>query len=124
MDFNIQVLVVDDFATMRNIVKTSLKKIGFKNITEAEDGDIALVILKKEKIDLVLADWNMPNMKGLDLLKEIRKDEKLKALPFIMVTAEGQKENIVEAVQAGVNSYIIKPFTPEILKDKIQKVLS
>ena len=124
MDFNIQVLVVDDFATMRNIVKTSLKKIGFKNITEAEDGDIALGILKKERIDLVLADWNMPNMKGLDLLKEIRKDEKLKALPFIMVTAEGQKENIVEAVQAGVNSYIIKPFTPEILKDKIQKVLS
>jgi two-component system chemotaxis response regulator CheY len=124
MDFNIQVLVVDDFATMRNIVKTSLKNIGFKNIIEAEDGDIALGILRKQQIDLVLADWNMPNMKGLDLLKEIRKDVNLKNLPFIMVTAEGQKENVVEAVQAGVNSYIIKPFTPEILKDKIEKVFN
>lgn len=122
MDLNIQVLVVDDFATMRRIIRSSLKKIGFSNIIEAEDGDVALEILKQEKIGLILADWNMPNMKGIDLLKEVRKDEKLKSIPFIMVTAEGQQENVVEAAQAGVDQYIIKPFTPEILNEKISIV--
>ena len=123
MDFNITVLVVDDFASMRNIMKTSLKKMGYKNIIEAEDGDVALDILKKENIGLVLADWNMPRMKGLDLLKEIRKDDNLKDLPFIMVTAEGQKANVLEALHAGVNSYILKPYTPETLKLKVTKVM-
>ena len=123
MDLNITVLVVDDFATMRNIMKTSLKKMGYKNIIEAEDGDIALGILRKEKIGLILADWNMPRMKGLDLLKEVRKDKDLKEIPFIMVTAEGQKANVLEALHAGINSYILKPYTPETLKHKVTKVM-
>ena len=123
MDLNIKVLVVDDFATMRRIIKGVLKQLGFSNIVEAEDGDVALEELKREDYDLILADWNMPNMNGLDLLKAVRSDKKLKRIPFIMVTAEGQKDNILEAVKAGVSNYVIKPFTPETINEKLKKVI-
>jgi two-component system chemotaxis response regulator CheY len=123
MNFDIKVLVVDDFATMRRIIKNALKEIGFKNIREAEDGKNALNLMKKENIGLVLSDWNMPNMNGLDLLKSVRDDENLTDTPFIMVTAEGQKDNIIEAVKFGVNNYIMKPFTADTIREKIEKVL-
>ncbi len=124
MDLGMKVLVVDDFATMRRIIKGVLKQLGFSNIIEAEDGTLALEELKKEEIGLIVSDWNMPNMSGLDLLKAVRGDENLKGTPFIMVTAEGQKENVVEAVKAGVSNYIIKPFTPETFSEKLKKVFS
>ena len=122
MNLGMKILVVDDFITMRRIIKGSLKKKGFNNVVEAEDGDIALAEMKREKIDLVISDWNMPKMTGLDLLRIMRKDEDLKDIPFIMVTAEGQRENVLQAVHEGVNNYVVKPFTPEILAEKIQKV--
>ncbi len=124
MDTSIKVLVVDDFATMRRIVKGVLKQLGFSNIIEAEDGNAALGELKKEKFGLIVSDWNMPNMSGLDLLRAVRGDTDLKTIPFIMVTAEGQKENVIEAVKAGVSNYIVKPFTPETFGEKLQKVLA
>jgi two-component system chemotaxis response regulator CheY len=124
MDTSIKVLVVDDFATMRRIIKGVLKQLGFSNIIEAEDGTSAMDVLRKEKIGLVVSDWNMPKMTGLDLLKAIRADEDLKSTPFIMVTAEGQKENVIEAVKAGVNNYIVKPFTPETFNEKLEKVFA
>lgn len=124
MDTSIKVLVVDDFATMRRIVKGVLKQLGFSNIIEAEDGTGAMDVLRKEKIGLVVSDWNMPKMTGLDLLKAIRADEDLKSTPFIMVTAEGQKENVIEAVKAGVDNYIVKPFTPETFSEKLEKVFA
>jgi two-component system chemotaxis response regulator CheY len=122
IDTSMKVLVVDDFATMRRIVKGVLKQLGFSNIVEAEDGSAALDALKKEKVGLIVSDWNMPKMTGLDLLKAVRSDEGLKETPFIMVTAEGQKENVIEAVKAGVSNYIVKPFTPETFSEKLQKV--
>lgn len=122
LDTSIKVLVVDDFATMRRIVKGVLKQLGFKEIIEAEDGTAALEELRKEKVGLIVSDWNMPKMTGLDLLKAVRSDESLKDIPFIMVTAEGQKENVLEAVKAGVSNYIVKPFTPETLSEKLEKV--
>lgn len=122
MDLNIRVLVVDDFATMRRIIKGVLKQLGFSNIVEAEDGDVALEELKKDEYGLILADWNMPNMSGLELLKAVRSDKNLQRIPFIMVTAEGQKDNILEAVKAGVSNYVIKPFTPETINEKLKKV--
>lgn len=124
MDVNINVLVVDDFATMRRIVKGVLKELGFKNIVEADDGSSALQELKKDDFGLIVSDWNMPKMTGLDLLKAIRADDKYKNIPFIMVTAEGQKDNVVEAIKAGVSNYVVKPFTPDTLKEKLEKVLS
>ena len=124
MDTSMKVLVVDDFATMRRIVKGVLKQLGFSNIIEAEDGTSALEELKKEDIGLIVSDWNMPNMTGLDLLKAVRGDADLKGIPFIMVTAEGQKENVVEAVKCGVNNYIVKPFTPETFGEKLSKVFA
>ncbi len=124
MDLGMMVLVVDDFATMRRIIKGVLKQLGFSNIIEAEDGCLALEELKKEEIGLIVSDWNMPNMSGLDLLKAVRGDEDLKGIPFIMVTAEGQKESVLEAVKAGVSNYIIKPFTPETFGEKLKKVFS
>jgi two-component system chemotaxis response regulator CheY len=123
MDTSMKVLVVDDFATMRRIVKGVLKQLGFGNIIEAEDGTVAMAELKKEKIGLIVSDWNMPNMSGLELLKAVRGDAGLKGIPFIMVTAEGQKENVIEAVKAGVSNYIVKPFTPETFGEKLQKVI-
>jgi len=124
IDTSMKVLVVDDFATMRRIIKGVLKQLGFSDIIEADDGSNALKELKKEKVGLIVSDWNMPNMTGLDLLKEVRGDGDLKDTPFLMVTAEGQKENVVQAVQAGVSNYIVKPFTPETFKDKLEKVFS
>ena len=121
-DKSIKVLVVDDFATMRRIIKGVLKQLGFANIVEAEDGNMALEELKKDKFGLIVSDWNMPNMTGLDLLKAVKGDENLKKIPFIMVTAEGQKENVIEAVKAGVNNYVVKPFTPETFGVKLAKV--
>ncbi|MCD6139325.1 MAG: response regulator [Deltaproteobacteria bacterium] len=124
MDLDMKVLVVDDFATMRRIVKNILKEIGFKNIVEADDGSTALEVLKKDKIDLVLADWNMPRMTGLDLLKAVRSDESLKKTPFVMVTAEAQKSCVLEAVQAGVSNYVVKPFTANTVRKKLEQVFS
>lgn len=124
MDLSMKVLIVDDFATMRRIVRNILKQIGFKNIIEADDGKSALKELKKGKVDLILCDWNMPEMPGIDLLKAIRSDNELKDIPFIMVTAEAQKDNIVEAVKAGVNNYVVKPFTAETISEKLSKVFA
>lgn len=124
IDTSMKVLVVDDFATMRRIVKGVLRQLGFSNVIEAEDGSVALNELRKEKIGLIVSDWNMPNMTGLDLLKAVRGDGELKRIPFIMVTAEGQKENVIEAVKAGVSNYVVKPFTPETFGEKLQKVFA
>ena len=122
MDLNMKVLVVDDFATMRRILRNILKQIGFKNISEADDGKTALKELQKEKFDLILCDWNMPEMTGIDLLNTVKSDDRLKHIPFVMVTAESQKDNIIEAVKSGVNNYIIKPFTAETVNEKLQKL--
>lgn len=119
-----KILIVDDFSTMRRIIKNILKQLGYSNIIEADDGSSALTLLKKDKIDFIVSDWNMPKMSGLDLLKVIRSDEKLKSIPFLMVTAEAQKEQIMKALQEGVDNYIVKPFTAEILKEKIDKIFS
>jgi two-component system chemotaxis response regulator CheY len=122
IDPNIKILIVDDFSTMRKIIRNILTQLGFKNILEADDGTTALEILKKEKVDLIISDWNMPKMSGLELLKAVRSDENLKDIPFVMVTAEAQKESILEAIKYKVNQYIVKPFTPETLKEKLEKV--
>jgi two-component system chemotaxis response regulator CheY len=121
-DLHIKILIVDDMSTMRRIVKNTLKQIGFVNFEEAEDGNGALAMLQQGGFDFVVSDWNMPNMTGLDLLKAIRQDVALKTLPVLMVTAEAQKENILDAVRAGVSNYIVKPFTAETLKEKIDKI--
>ena len=117
-----KILVVDDFATMRRIVKNLLRDLGFSNVTEADDGSSALPLLKDGNFDFVVTDWNMPQMKGIDLLKAIRADERMKELPVLLVTAEAKKEQIVEAANAGVNGYVVKPFTAETLKGKIDKI--
>ena len=121
-DQNIKILVVDDFSTMRRINKNLLRQLGYSNIVEADDGTTALQKLQDEKIDFVVSDWNMPKMTGLELLKSVRADEKLKDIPFLMVTAESEKDRVIEAVKAGVNNYVVKPFTAETLKEKISKV--
>ncbi|MGA3207937.1 MAG: chemotaxis response regulator CheY [Syntrophales bacterium] len=125
MDVNkkIKILVVDDFATMRKVVRNLLKQSGYENVTEAEDGVAAMNVLKSTKIDFVISDWNMPNMTGIELLRAVRSDNELSAMPFLMVTAESLKENVVEAVKAGVSNYIVKPFTAEVLGEKIDKIL-
>ncbi|MFY9943225.1 MAG: response regulator [Desulfobacterales bacterium] len=123
MDTTIKVLIVDDFATMRRILKNILKKIGFTHILEADDGSNALKVLEKEKVDLVISDWNMPKMTGLEFLKAVRSNTAFKDLPFLMVTAEAQKQNIIEAVQAGVSNYVVKPFTEEVITEKLAKIL-
>lgn len=117
-----RILVVDDFATMRRIVKNLLRDLGFKNTAEADDGSSALPMLKNEHFDFLVTDWNMPNMKGIELLKAVRADEHLKNLPVLMVTAEAKREQIIEAASAGVNGYIVKPFTADTLKTKIDKI--
>jgi two-component system, chemotaxis family, chemotaxis protein CheY len=119
----IKILVVDDFATMRKVVRNLLKQIGYENIIEAEDGVAALKILKSQKVDFIVSDWNMPNMTGLELLKAVRADGELSATPFLMVTAEALQDNVVAAVRAGVSNYIVKPFTAETLNGKIQKIM-
>jgi len=122
VDKNLRILIVDDFSTMRRIVKNLLNNLGFMNTAEAEDGNSALVALRGSTFDFVVTDWNMPGMTGIELLKAIRNDPRLAKLPVLMVTAEAKREQIVEAAQCGVNGYIIKPFTAETLKDKLIKV--
>jgi len=120
---DLKILVVDDFPTMRRIVKTLLKQNGFNNFTEAEDGEQAYKTLKEHgDFEMIVSDWNMPNMTGLEFLKIVRADAKFKHVPFLMVTAEAEKENIIEAVKAGVSNYIVKPFTGQALKDKLEKI--
>ncbi len=123
MDTSIKVLVVDDFATMRRILKNILKQLGFKNLVEADDGATAWGVLEAQDIDLIISDWNMPKMTGLELLKKVRASAKYKEIPFLMVTAEAQKQNVIEAVQAGVSNYVVKPFTAESISEKLEKVL-
>ncbi len=123
MDTSIKVLIVDDFATMRRILKNILKQIGFKNILEADDGTTAVEVLEKIDVNLIISDWNMPKMTGLELLKHVRADAQYKKVPFLMVTAEAQKQNVIEAVQAGVSNYVVKPFTAEAISEKLAKIL-
>jgi two-component system chemotaxis response regulator CheY len=115
-------LVVDDFSTMRRIVRNLLKELGYSNVDEAEDGAMALSKLKNEQFDFVISDWNMPVMNGLDMLKSIRADAALAKLPVLMVTAEAKKENIIAAAQAGANGYVVKPFTAATLDEKLAKI--
>ena len=117
-------LVVDDFSTMRRIVKNLLHDLGYPNVTEADDGKTALLMLQAGGFDFLISDWNMPGMSGLDLIKAVRSDAKLSKLPVLMLTAEANREQIIEAAQAGVNGYVIKPFTAETLKEKLDKILS
>ena len=117
-----KILVVDDFSTMRRIIKNLLKDLGFTNIQEADDGSTALPMLQQGDFDFVVTDWNMPGMQGIDLLRAIRSDDSLKHLPVLMVTAEAKKEQIVAAAQAGVNGYVVKPFTAATLKEKLEKI--
>ena len=117
-----KILVVDDFSTMRRIIKNLLKDLGFSNIQEADDGSTALPMLQQGDFDFVVTDWNMPGMQGIDLLRAIRADDSLKHLPVLMVTAETKKEQIVAAAQAGVNGYVVKPFTAATLKEKLEKI--
>ncbi len=122
LDKNMKVLVVDDFSTMRRIVKNLLRDLGFTNIQEADDGSTALPMLQGGDFDFVVTDWNMPGMQGIDLLKAIRADASLSHIPVLLITAEAKKEQIVMAAQAGVNGYIVKPFTAATLKTKIEKI--
>lgn len=119
---NMRVLVVDDFSTMRRIVKNILRQIGFNNVVEADDGTTAWEVINKEKIEFIVSDWNMPQMTGIELLRKVRSSEQYANTPFLMVTAEAQQENIIEAVQAKVSNYIVKPFTAETMKQKIDKI--
>lgn len=117
-----KILIVDDFSTMRRIIKNLLRDLGFNNTHEADDGLTALPMLQSGNFDFLVTDWNMPGMQGIDLLKAVRADAKLNKLPVLMVTAEAKREQIVEAAQAGVNGYIVKPFTAGTLKEKIDKI--
>ena len=117
-------LVVDDFPTMRRIVKNLLHDLGYPNVTEADDGKTALPMLQAGSFDFLISDWNMPGMSGLDLIKAVRQDSRLAKLPVLMLTAEAKREQIIEAAQAGVNGYVIKPFTAETLKEKLDKILA
>ncbi len=117
-----KILVVDDFSTMRRIIKNLLRDLGFNNTSEADDGNTALPMLKNGNFDFLVTDWNMPGMTGIDLLKAVRADESLSHIPVLMVTAEQKREQIIEAAQAGVNGYIIKPFTAQTLKEKLDKI--
>ena len=123
MDTSIKILIVDDFATMRRILKNILKQLGFRNLVEADDGTTAWEVLESQEIDLIISDWNMPKMTGLELLKKVRASDQYKKSPFLMVTAEAQKQNVIEAVQAGVSNYVVKPFTAEAISDKLKKIL-
>ena len=124
MQPNLNFLVVDDFSTMRRIIKNLLHDLGYANVTEADDGKTALPLLKEGNFDFLITDWNMPGMPGLELLKQVRADARLAKLPVLMLTAEAKREQIVEAAQAGVNGYVIKPFTAATLKEKIDKILA
>lgn len=121
-DKNMSILVVDDFPTMRRIVRSLLKELGYTNVEEAEDGQDALSKLRAGGYEFVVSDWNMPNLDGLEMLKQIRADDALKSLPVLMVTAEAKKENIIAAAQAGANGYVVKPFTAATLEEKLNKI--
>jgi two-component system chemotaxis response regulator CheY len=121
-DSRMNILVVDDFSTMRRIIKNILRQLGYINILEADDGTSAMEVLRSEKGDFIISDWNMPQMTGIELLTAVRTSEEWEDMPFLMVTAEGQKENVIEAVKNRVNNYIVKPFTPETLMEKINKI--
>ncbi|TWH02549.1 MULTISPECIES: chemotaxis response regulator CheY [Pseudoxanthomonas] len=122
MNKNMRILIVDDFSTMRRIVKNLLNDLGYSNTAEADDGHTALAALRAQPFDFVITDWNMPGMTGIELLRSIRADPKLKTLPVLMVTAEAKREQILEAAQNGVNGYIIKPFTAQTLEEKLNKI--
>ncbi|RMN76815.1 Chemotaxis protein CheY [Pseudomonas cannabina] len=122
LDKNMKILIVDDFSTMRRIIKNLLRDLGFTNTSEADDGLTALPMLQSGAFDFLVTDWNMPGMSGIDLLRQVRADERLKSLPVLMVTAEAKREQIIEAAQAGVNGYVVKPFTAQALKEKIEKI--
>lgn len=117
-----KILVVDDFPTMRRIVRSLLRELGFSNIEEAEDGQQGLAKLKEGGFELIVSDWNMPNMDGLEMLKHVRADDALKQIPVLMVTAEAKKENIIAAAQAGASGYVVKPFTAATLEEKLNKI--
>lgn len=117
-----KILIVDDFSTMRRIIKNLLRDLGFNNTVEADDGATALPVLKNGGIDFLVTDWNMPGMSGLELLEQVRQDPNLSSLPVLMVTAEAKREQIIRAAQAGVNGYVVKPFTAAVLKEKIEKI--
>ena len=121
-DPNMRVLIVDDFSTMRRIVRNILRQLGFNNVVEADDGTTAWDTIHREKIDFIVSDWNMPKMTGIELLRKVRSSEQYADTPFLMVTAEAQQENIIEAVQAKVSNYIVKPFTADTMKQKIDKI--
>jgi two-component system, chemotaxis family, chemotaxis protein CheY len=123
MERELKILLIDDYASMRKVISGLLKEIGFRKIVEAEDGVVALRILKSQKIDFIISDWNMPNMTGLELLKAVRADDDIGKTPFLMVTAEALHENVLEAVKAGVNNYIVKPFSAEVLRLKLIQIL-
>ena len=123
MGKDLKILVVDDFSTMRKVVRNLLKQGGYENIVEAEDGVAALAVIKSKKIDFIISDWNMPNMTGIELLKAVRADAEVAATPFLMVTAEALQDNVITAVKAGVSNYIVKPFTAEVLSEKIAKII-
>lgn len=122
LDKNMKILIVDDFSTMRRIIKNLLRDLGFTNTVEADDGTTALPILQTGTIDFLVTDWNMPGMTGIELLRSVRADEKLKTIPVLMVTAEAKRDQIIAAAQAGVNGYVVKPFTAVALKEKIEKI--
>ena len=122
MDKNMKILIVDDFSTMRRIIKNLLRDLGFTNTQEADDGVTALPMLKNGDFDFLVTDWNMPGMTGIDLLKAVRADASLASLPVLMVTAEAKRDQIIEAAQSGVNGYVVKPFTAQALKEKIDKI--
>lgn len=124
MSNNMKILVVDDYSTMRRIVKNSLHDLGYSDVSEADDGKTALPMLQSGNFEFLITDWNMPGMPGLDLLKAVRADARLAKLPVLMLTAEAKREQIIEAAQAGVSGYVIKPFTAETLKEKMQKILA
>lgn len=117
-----KILIVDDFSTMRRIIKNLLRDLGFTNTQEADDGTTALPMLRNGDFQFLVTDWNMPGMTGIDLLKQVRSDPKLASLPVLMVTAEAKRDQIIEAAQAGVNGYVVKPFTAQVLKEKIDKI--
>lgn len=122
MNKNMKILIVDDFSTMRRIIKNLLRDLGFTNTYEADDGTTALPILKNGSFDFLITDWNMPGMSGIDLLSYVRADDRIKHLPVLIVTAEAKREQIIKAAQAGVNGYVIKPFTAQVLKEKIERI--
>ena len=122
MDKNMKILIVDDFSTMRRIIKNLLRDLGFNNTVEADDGSTALPVLQGGGIDFLVTDWNMPGMSGLELLQAVRADPALAKMPILMVTAEAKREQIILAAQAGVNGYVVKPFTAAVLKEKIEKI--